>query len=55
MSVFVAVGYFLKNVNIEGDGGVVAAPDTKTPGGSYYYHWMRDAALTMRWSVFCML
>lgn len=26
----------------------MAAPDTNTPGGSYYYHWMRDAALTMR-------
>ena len=27
---------------------MVAAPDNSTPGGSYYYHWMRDAALTMR-------
>jgi hypothetical protein len=36
------------NINIEGKGGVVAAPDRNTPGGSYYYHWMRDAALTMR-------
>lgn len=41
-------GYFKDNINIEGKGGVVAAPDTNTPGGSYYYHWMRDAALTMR-------
>lgn len=40
---------FLKNININGQGGVVAAPDYNTPGGSYYYHWMRDAALTMRW------
>lgn len=36
------------NINIAGKGGVVAAPDRSTPGGSYYYHWMRDAALTMR-------
>jgi glucoamylase len=40
--------YFLANINIQGKGGVVAAPDYDTPGGSYYYHWMRDAALTMR-------
>ena len=39
---------FDKNINIEGKGGVVAAPDHSTPGGSYYYHWMRDAGLTMR-------
>lgn len=39
---------FMKNINIEGKGGVVAAPDHDTPGGNYYYHWMRDAALTMR-------
>ena len=36
------------NINIEGKGGVVAAPDHSTPGGSYYYLWMRDGALTMR-------
>jgi glucoamylase len=41
-------GYFLANINIESKGGVVAAPDYDTPGGSYYYHWMRDGALTMR-------
>jgi glucoamylase len=41
-------GFFLDNLNIDGKGGVVAAPDTDTPGGSYYYHWMRDAALSMR-------
>lgn len=29
-------------------GGVVAAPDYDTPGGSYYFHWERDGALTMR-------
>ena len=36
------------NIDIKGKGGVVAAPDLSTPGGSYYYHWMRDASLTMR-------
>lgn len=41
-------GYFLANINIDDKGGVVAAPDQDTPGGSYYYHWMRDGALTMR-------
>jgi glucoamylase len=41
-------GYFLANINIDSKGGVVAAPDYDTPGGSYYYHWMRDGALTMR-------
>lgn len=40
--------FFEGNMNIEGKGGVVAAPDHNTPGGSYYYHWMRDGALTMR-------
>eukprot|EP01038_Epipyxis_sp_PR26KG_P005833 gene5833-8048_t len=39
---------FLANININGQGGIVAAPDYDTPGGSYYYHWMRDGALTMR-------
>lgn len=29
-------------------GGIVAAPDHSTPGGSYYYDWMRDGALSMR-------
>lgn len=38
----------MDNINIDGRGGVVASPDPDTPGGSYYYHWMRDAALTMR-------
>lgn len=41
-------GLFDANINIQGKGGIVAAPDHSTPGGSYYYHWMRDAALTMR-------
>lgn len=40
--------FFLANINIQGKGGIVAAPDYNTPGGSYYYHWMRDGALTMR-------
>jgi glucoamylase len=39
---------FDANIDINGKGGIVAAPDPSTPGGSYYYHWMRDAALTMR-------
>jgi len=40
--------YFVDNINIDNQGGVVAAPDHDTPGGDYYYHWMRDGALTMR-------
>lgn len=41
--------YFLANINIEGKGGVVASPDRMVPGGgSYYYHWARDGALSMR-------
>lgn len=40
--------FFNANINIQGKGGIVAAPDYDTPGGSYYYHWMRDGALTMR-------
>lgn len=39
---------FDANIDIQGKGGVVAAPDHSTPGGSYYYHWMRDAGLSMR-------
>ena len=41
------LGLYLKNLNIQGSGAVVAAPDHNTPGGSYYYHWMRDGALSM--------
>ena len=42
-------GFFMKNINIEGNGGVAAAPSyATTPAGSYYYHWMRDAGLVMR-------
>lgn len=40
--------YFENNINIEGKGGVVASPDTNTPGGSYYYAWTRDSALSMK-------
>jgi len=40
--------YFLANVDIDGKGGVVASPDHNTPGGSYYYAWERDGALSMR-------
>eukprot|EP01127_Copromyxa_protea_P012578 TRINITY_DN3302_c0_g1_i1.p1 TRINITY_DN3302_c0_g1~~TRINITY_DN3302_c0_g1_i1.p1 ORF type:complete len:503 (+),score=114.35 TRINITY_DN3302_c0_g1_i1:19-1527(+) len=41
--------YFTANINIGGQGGVVASPDTNVPeGGSYYYHWERDGALSMR-------
>ena len=39
---------FEANINVQQTGAVVAAPDVETPGGSYYYHWMRDGALTMR-------
>merc|ERR1712241_323156 len=36
------------NLNIDGSGAVVTAPDRNTPGGSYYYHWMRDAGLSIK-------
>jgi len=36
------------NLNVEGCGAVVAAPDGNTPGGSYYFHWMRDAGLSIK-------
>jgi len=39
---------YVNNLNIQGSGAVVAAPDRNTPGGSYYYHWMRDGALSMK-------
>lgn len=42
-------GFFLANVNIEGKGTVVAGfNDASAVGGSYYYHWERDGAKTMR-------
>ena len=34
--------------SLHSSGAVVASPDTDTPGGSYYYHWERDAALSMQ-------
>eukprot|EP00759_Apiculatamorpha_spiralis_P025738 PhF_6_TR29100/c0_g1_i1/m.42442/K01178/SGA1; glucoamylase len=40
-------GYFLNNLNVQGSGAVVAAPDYNTPGGSYYFAWRRDGALSM--------
>lgn len=39
--------YFLNNIDIQLSGAVAAAPDLNTPGGSYFYHWARDGALTM--------
>ena len=36
------------NLNVENCGAVCAAPDDATPGGSYYYHWMRDAGLSIK-------
>lgn len=39
---------YIDNLNVDNNGAVVAAPDYNTPGGSYYFHWMRDAALSMR-------
>ena len=36
------------NLDVEDSGAVVAAPDGDTPGGSYYYHWMRDAGLSIK-------
>eukprot|EP00933_Yihiella_yeosuensis_P082624 TRINITY_DN9656_c0_g8_i1.p1 TRINITY_DN9656_c0_g8~~TRINITY_DN9656_c0_g8_i1.p1 ORF type:complete len:521 (+),score=133.04 TRINITY_DN9656_c0_g8_i1:65-1627(+) len=41
-------GYFYNNLDIQGSGAVVAAPDHNTgPGGDYYFHWERDGALSM--------
>lgn len=39
---------YAANLNVEGCGAVVAAPDNDTPGGDYYYHWMRDAGLSIK-------
>lgn len=40
--------YFEANLDIQGSGMVVAAPDHHTgPGGDYYYAWQRDGALSM--------
>src|SRR5437763_14402352 len=29
------------------NGAVIASPDESTPNQNYYFHWTRDAALTM--------
>jgi len=39
---------FVYNLNVEGSGAVVAARDPNTPGGSYFFNWMRDAALSIK-------
>jgi len=39
---------FLANLNVDNTGAVVASRDHNTPAGSYYFHWMRDAALTIK-------
>ena len=39
---------FSANLDIQGSGMVVAAPDHATgPGGDYYFAWMRDGALSI--------
>lgn len=40
------IGFFLKNINIDGQGGVCASPSTSQP--DYFYHWQRDSAISMR-------
>jgi len=40
-------GLFLANIDLEGTGAVLASPDHNTPGGSYYFSWSRDAAISM--------
>lgn len=42
------VALYEKQLDIEGSGAVAAALDHDTPGGSYFYHWMRDGAMSMR-------
>lgn len=40
--------HFAANLDVQGSGMVVAAPDHNTgPGGDYYFAWMRDGALSM--------
>ena len=39
--------YFLNNIDINLTGAVVATPDLNRAGGSYFYHWSRDGALTI--------
>lgn len=39
----------MKNINVNGSGAVAASPDTDVGvAGSYFYHWARDGALSMR-------
>ena len=33
------------NLNIDGTGAIVAAPNHETPGGDYYYDWMKDQSM----------
>ena len=42
--------YFLNNLDYNSTGGIVASPDIVTPvgGGTYFYDWERDGALSMR-------
>jgi len=37
--------YFFQNIDISNTGCILASPSTSEP--DYYYHWMRDAAITM--------
>jgi len=37
--------YFFTNIDIGGTGAILASPSTHDP--NYYYHWMRDAAISM--------
>ena len=37
----------LANIDIQGSGLVAASTSTSKAAGSYYFHWHRDAALTM--------
>lgn len=39
---------FENNLNVENSGAVAASRDNRTPGGSYFFNWMRDAALSMK-------
>ena len=36
----------LDNINETNNGLIVASPSTQNP--DYYYHWVRDSALTMK-------
>jgi len=39
------MGYFLANVDLQGSGAVVAAPDYSV---GYWFHWRRDGAIALR-------